>query len=320
MDEKLIAKLLQIKGIMETSHHEGEVANAAAMLEKLLTEHNLSIGELERRGSKTAPKVEEHGYDLGKAAFQWKLNLAQVLAGHYFCHGIVFSDKTVAFIGRPDNVEALKMLYGWVIEQIKVISREQRAVWMAERDEHVDPLRWQVNFGLGAVDKIRSMLAEIKRQQAADVETQALVLHHDAEISDYTEQKYGFRTDGKRTAEQQRAKDEQEARIQRWEEEEKKLKEWEERDPEGFYAAHPERHPDAIKAREEKAREEYAAWEKKEEKNAKRRTGRRGARIDYHKMDQADAARYAGRAAAGKINLQPFLGGQGDGRKAGEIR
>lgn len=325
VDEKLIAKILQIKGIMEQSKFEGEVANAAAQLQRLLEEHNLDIADLEGRGAKTAPGVVEHGYDLAKAAFQWKLDLGYYLAKHYFCNAIIWrhpgQPKTISFIGRPDNVEAMKMLYGWVIRQIVEIARTERPKWEAEHGEHIDPLRWQVNFGAGAVQTVAKKLNEIKAQQAADVKTNALVLHHEAEISDYTEEKYGWRNDGGETKAQRKAREEREAR-------ERAMEELKERDPEEFYRQHPWLHPDAVAKRQAELAAEIEALRKREERNAKRRqkSGGGGGRVrhvseeTYRKEEQAYSARSAGRKAGDKVNLQPFIERSGAGKSAGEVK
>src|SRR2546423_3993388 len=121
MDTKLLDRLRKILALTE-SPVEGEAQAAAMKLQELLTEHNLSIADLEKRGHQ-APPVGESAHDLGKAGFTWKLDLAETIADHYFCHAIVSRyRKTVSFVGRPDNVDSLQMLYTWVIDQIKRIS------------------------------------------------------------------------------------------------------------------------------------------------------------------------------------------------------
>lgn len=315
-EERIIDKLRKVLALTNNPN-EHEAQAAAETLQRLLTQHNLAIGDLEKRGQ-SAPPVGEHGYDLGKAAFKWKLILAQDIAEHFYCVGLVFADKSVKFVGRPENVESLKMLYGWLIEQIKQISAVERRNHLIRTNEHVDPLRWQVNFGLGVVSKLGGRLRELKARQTEhmsrneDGDVTALVVHHAAEVSDYLESQYGFRRDGKDTAQQRKWGAEREAR----EAEMVKLKV---DNPEAYYAARPWEKPDSMKTPEELAEE---ARERKRE-DAKERRRANSSRVgrwrprseeSVRKDAQGYEARLQGRASADKVNLQPFIKGGTDGR------
>ena len=273
-------------------------------LQELLTEHNLSIADLEKRGHQ-APPVGESAHDLGKAGFTWKLDLAETIADHYFCHAIVSRyRKTVSFVGRPDNVDSLQMLYTWVIDQIKRISAEERTKHKEETGEHIDPLRWQVNFGLGAVGRLGRRLAEMREREAKDSKCMALVVHHKSEISDWLEAKGESRIDGKETKDQRE-------RRERYEAQRKADEELKANDPEAYYEKYPWQRPETDKERE--AREEQEQKDRtRQERNARRRTGR--YRVHYEsakeieQRSQADTAHASGSRAAGRINLKPFVG------------
>lgn len=301
-NDSLMDKLSKILALTE-SPVEGEAQAAAAMLQKLLTKHNLSIADLERRGQ-TAPAVREQGHDLGKAAFAWKLDLAEAIAKHYYCHPLVNRRaKTVAFIGRPDNVESLQMLYQWLIDQIRRIASEERR----KQATHIDPLRWQLSFGTGAVERIGTRLRDLRAQEVTDVaDVTALVIHHDSEISDYTEERYGYRTDGKRTKRDQEWAEAYERRERA--KHDLRVKCEKEGDMSEYYAAYPSESPAAQAAREK----EMAEWVKRAERNEKRRKGRAPRYLsekEWDAMDQRAEARRAGRMAGDSVNLQPFLKG-----------
>lgn len=303
-DQAFIAKLQHILALT-TSPIEGEAQAAAAMLQKLLTSHNLSMADLEQRGSKV-PGVREDSYDLGKAAFQWKLNLAEAIADHYYCHAII-ANKQVTFIGRPDNIEALKMLYAWLIDQIRRIAKDARVAHIENTNEHIDPLRWQVNFGVGAVSRLRVRLQELSAQQ--DVSETALVVHHKSEISDYMEAQYGWRVDGRPT----RKWAEYVARAQA--REEQMAADRIVMNDEVFYTKYPGQRPltpEQVAAQ--------AAEEKRQARNASRRKGRTSrpyTEAEYRKMDQGWDARQAGHKAADSMNLQPFIAGPASGERVG---
>lgn len=299
---------------LTSSPVEGEAQAAAAMLAKLLTKHNLSIADLEHRG-KAAPGVREQGHDLGKAAFKWKLDLADGIAEFYYCVPLVDrTAKTVAFVGRPDNVESLTMLYVWLIDQIKQVAAIERRNHAASTGEHVDPLRWQVSFGAGSARRLIERLREAKERQQQDMtrneegDVTALAIHHAAEASDYLEGKYGFRRDGRKTKQQQEHDD-------AWRREVEAQKAMKARceatgNMEPYYKAYPWERPDtpeeaAAKVKATKARE----------RNARRRSRSTGmGRYRYRATDdvkdnQSCAARTAGRAAADRVNIQPFVSG-----------
>ena len=127
---------------LTTSPVEGEAQAATEMLQKLLKQYNLDVADLEARGQIARPGIMEEGHDLGKAAFKWKLNLAAGIAEHFYCFPMINPvSKSVAFIGRPDNVRALQMLYKWLMDQIKALSATERRAHIANTGEHIDPLR-----------------------------------------------------------------------------------------------------------------------------------------------------------------------------------
>lgn len=300
-NERLIDKLQKILALTK-SPQEGEAAAAAAMLQKFLTQHNLSIADLESKGQ-AAPGIREERYDLGKAAFQWKLNLAEVIADHYFCVPMVSSvSKRVSFIGRPENVEALQMLYGWLMEQIKRFSRE---AWRKD-GQHIDKLRWHVNYCLGSVDRIGERLEELRDAAHADADAMALVVHHSTEISDWMEETMGRRADGKMTkADLAR----QEAYAERRKEQEALLA----IDPEAAYQKWPHLRPITDEQRAKWAREDEVRRQKSERmrRRHEERRQRQGASWSeaetWRKEGEGYVAQAQGRREADKINLQPFI-------------
>jgi hypothetical protein len=296
---------------LTTSPMEGEAQAASEMLAKLLEQHNLDMADLETKGQ-AAPGIQEKSHDLGKAAFTWKLNLAEDIADHYFCVSLVDRKaKTVVFVGRPDNVESLKMLYQWLIDQIRRISADERRKHIAETKEHIDPLRWQVNFGIGAAFRLGQRLRE-RAEKDASVASTALVVHHTTEISDYFEEKYGYRKDGKTTkADQEWHRKWMERAAQR-DIEEKRMAELLKTDPEEYYKIRPWERPEEVAKRradeEKRARKEEA----RQRRNEARRKGTTHYRRDYtpeeyRRMEQGWTAKESGHKAGDRINLDPFI-------------
>lgn len=304
MSERILDKLRKILALTE-SPVEHEAAAAMATLQRLLTDHNLAMSDVETRTVTAKPQIREEGPDLGKAAFEWKLSLAEVMAEHYFCYALVNRHKKgVKFVGRPDNVESCQMLYLWVIDQIKRIASSERYVWMEENGEHMDPLRWQLNFGMGVVSRFGVRLQTIREAQASKVT--AMVLSHKSEISDYMEAEYGTRIDGRKTkAEEAWHKEYVERHAVK-----ERLKET---DIEAYYAAYPHERPMTAEEEAVRAAEQEEA-DKRYARNARRRRGSSRTRYmsdkEYTRMRQAEHANESGRKSADSINVEPFLKGR----------
>lgn len=320
--ERMLSKLRKLLSMQGGAATEAESAIAAAQLQRFLTEHNLSVADLEAKGA-AAPQVGEQAHDLGKAAFKWKLDLAEGIAEFYYCAPLVNrTTKTVKFAGRPENVESLTMLYQRVIDQIKAIATTERRAHFDKTQEHIDPLRWQLGFGEGAAERLIERLRELKARQAEDMSRDeygnvtALAMHHQSEVSDYLEEKFGYRTDGKKTK-WERENAERWAR-ERAEKDELRIRCEESGDMEPYYEAYSWERPDTP-AEKEAAAKQMEKYLKEEARKERRRKGssHMGPAIDYDKRAQMGSARDSGRSAAGKVNLQPFLSGAADRKKVG---
>jgi len=311
---------------LTSSPNEHEAAAAADHLQRLLTKYNLDIADLEKRGAKERPGVERAAHDLGKAAFKWKLNLAEGIAGHYYCHPMVnHLTKTVAFVGRPDNVQSLQMLYGWIIDQIRRLAKEERRVHFEATGEHIDPLRWQVNFGIGCVHRLVERLQEMKAREEEDAVFEAaengtstalavMSSERNREISDWLEEQGLRRIDGRETKRDREWRERYEAR-------DAMLRELKVTDIEAYYRECPwerPKTPEQLAAEEKRRKEE----ERREARNRRKREnyiptgGYREAKYDPAKADQGWTARESGKQAAARVNLRPFIAG---GSKKGEI-
>jgi len=313
VDERIVEKLRKVLALAD-SPIEGEAQAAAGHLARLLTKYNLNIADLEKRGGRAAPGVKDKGLDLGKAAFKWKLDLADGMAEFYYCHPIVNRyTKTVLFVGRPDNVESMVMLYAWVVEQIKKIAKEERRKHYDSTGEHIDPLRWQVSFGQGCVGRLIERLHEMRARQEEDEaetrageETTAMVLHHKSEISDWLESKGMRRTDGRETKREREYRERREA-------DDARLELLKVTDLEAYYLECPWDRPETEEQKAARAKREEE-WLKKEAARERRRRayiptgGYREKRTDWGKEEQAGTAATAGRKSGDRVNLRPFIG------------
>jgi hypothetical protein len=307
--ESITDKLRKVLALTN-SPVEGEALAAAAHLARLLSLHNLDIADLEQKGAVTAPGITEGDHDLGKAAFKWKLHLADVVAEHYYCVSLTdHATKRVRFAGRPDNVDSLKLLYRWIVDQIVRIAATARKEHATLTGERVDPLRWQVSFGEGAVDRLGSRLAE-RRRRESDQAGSALAIHHGAEISDYLEEQYGFRRDGQPTKREREWQAQFDERCRRQRERDAELAELLKTDPEAYYAIRPWERPLSAKEQARQDKKDRARREAQERKWERQEARRRNLTPEEERrQEQRYRARQAGFANGDKINLEPFIEG-----------
>lgn len=321
MNTTIIEKLRKVLALT-TSPSEGEAAAASKMLARLLAQHNLEIADLEAKGQTKQGVVEDKTIDLGKAAWAWKLQLANGLAAHFFCAVLTSNfDKNPRFVGRPDNVESLKMLYTWLIGQVQEISRTERRAHAERTGEHVDPLRWQLHFGVGVVGRLLERLEERRQQEATKAGT-ALVLARDTELSDFLEERYGYRTDGRKTKEEEEADRTRGERMAKWKAEDERLDQLKRDceaagDMEPYYAERPWERPLTEEQKKERDRanakyvKECERRDKREQAARDRAAEREWARSqrpeEKRKRRQQAEAHQTGEMAADKINLEPFI-------------
>lgn len=304
-NDSLVDKLQKILALTK-SPVEGEASAAVAMLTKLLAKHNLDMADLESSGKAEAPKVGREAFDGGKGkTVRYRLDLAEVLAKHFFCYPMLdYTSGSVVFIGRPENTDSLKMLYAWLLKQIWRISTEEHA----KVGSMIHGKRWHAGFGEGIVDRLGERLKAIRDAQTTDVTMNALVVHHDTEISDWMEENYGIRVDGRMTA-KDRARAEADAELLAT-------------DPEAYYRKYPWQLPltDEQKAEQDARREaSWAEFDKRSEAARKRAETRRqkygSTQTEWDKYERRQdlrRAQSAGYEAGDRVNLQPFLAGSSD--------
>ena len=296
MDEKLLSKLKKVYALAEQGV-DGEAINATNLLHRLLMQHGLTIADLEQKGQEK-PKISSAAYSSVPVTVQWKLDLAKVIAKHFFCHALIgwHKEGIVTFIGRPDHVENVQMLYKWLQDQILRFSITE---FQKNREEGMNQYFWMVRFGEGVVSRLGDRLIAERDRMNNDVGATTLVVSYNTENSDYLEEHYGFRTDGKLTVQQERWKkqDAEDAILKAT-------------DIEAYYAKYPYQRPttsveltpeqEIAAKREQKKREER--W-RREDEQRRMEDALRPKENWYH----SQLATAAGKVACEDLNLQPFI-------------
>ncbi len=192
-DSKLIETLTKVLALCD-SPNEGEAANAAGHLARLLEKHNLTVAELEAAGQEVAAIIEKR-IPLSKGAPSgWRTHLALDLAETYFCQVMLGSagpsrrTSALFFVGRPDNVATLNAVYEFLVKQLCRMSRESRREHIEIWNEVVNANQWQASFCAGAIYRIGERLEAERATRGSQV--QALVLQRDREAREYVDENY----------------------------------------------------------------------------------------------------------------------------------
>lgn len=329
IDPKLLAKMSKILALSKRGVG-GEAENATVMLQKMLTDHNLVIADLEKRGEVEAPKVGEASVNIERKGAdrkqyrkmpEWRLDLAEYTAGYFYCYALVNRySQAIAFVGRPDNVATMTAMYNWFAGQLEELSKTERIKHREETGEDVHPMRWQPTFCSAAIVRLQQRLQAQREEQAKETAgVTALVVSHKSEISDWLEANGMYRIDGQKTKAQREAQE-------RWEAIQREQEELLASNPEAAYERWPHLRP--LTEEEEAARriaklEDELRWERAQEAQRKRQeTMRRNGTLRNHRRDwtaddQRNVAHAAGRKAADRINLQPLV--KSGGAPAGKL-
>jgi hypothetical protein len=113
---------------------EAEAETAMGIAQKLMTEHNLSMAQVEAGGSSSAaPVARQRVQHRGKAMYKYQYHLAANVAEANFCFyfqsvshkrnkaGRYQKVKAHVFVGREANVVAAQLMYDYLRERIEAL-------------------------------------------------------------------------------------------------------------------------------------------------------------------------------------------------------
>jgi hypothetical protein len=133
--EKIIDRIKKLTAKANSAYELGNVEEAAAFTNKvsaLLTEYQVDMSKIV-----DATVQDVDGYretDLG-LNHRWKTGLLSILCNHNYCEAVFHKSlkKTdVTIIGKSDNVEVVKFLYGVLVPQFERMSAAAWKTYLAD--------------------------------------------------------------------------------------------------------------------------------------------------------------------------------------------
>lgn len=217
-----LKKLQKLYDGAKAINSEAEAQNAAAKIQNLLTQYNLSMSDVYNTEDEDTSKnavTEDHVGDewFRKIGGAWDQAMLLNICKYNFCYLIISLThetrvnrngrhvcerrKKYRIIGRPENIAVCKWLFDVMVRNFVRLSKERYVEYMADDKQalmrlftgesrmSLDRFQRSYLFGVakGLGDKLRE---EREREKQAQVQVNALVLRNDAAVQNYVAEKY----------------------------------------------------------------------------------------------------------------------------------
>jgi hypothetical protein len=191
--ESIIAKIQKLLALAGNNPSANEAAAAAAMAQKLMLEHKLSMSAVEMSASAGEPIVE---YDVladegGRSPRQWKVNLLGAICNNNFCRSVYWSARfhvgenkhlnrghmsrgKMVIFGKRSDIDTVLYLYQWLVNEVERLAKKAK---QQIKDEHgpnsykeeVSIRSWTDSFRKGCVTTISTKMYLQRKHQEESI-------------------------------------------------------------------------------------------------------------------------------------------------------
>lgn len=216
--DAIMSKIKKLKAQYEGAKKigsENEAAVAAALLNKLLLQYNLTMDEVDLSERPEDPINHEviSGFEYKSIGGEWENRLTNVLCKHNLCHSYVYgsSYKRLLIVGKRENMELVKWMLAMLKERYVAFSKTAYKEYKESPDYRYTRYskdRFQRSYLLGCAEGLDEKLtAEREREKKEDqtfaAQVNALVVQSDGALKAYVAEQFGktgHRTGGHTTA------------------------------------------------------------------------------------------------------------------------
>jgi hypothetical protein len=214
--DKIKTKLQKLMRLYEGAkkiNSEGEANAAAAAIQRLLTQYNLTMGDVSQE-EQERDVVKENIMSCYRFKFiggDWEFKLMFVICKWNFCKVFRYGkqkDKNMIFFGKEENMETVKWLYNMLCEKFIAFGKNRYKEYQETMDYLVKPIgldtylrRYLEGCAAGLDMKFKEESDREKVQnEDKDYGTKvtALVVRTGAEIDTYVAQKFGGYAKGRK--------------------------------------------------------------------------------------------------------------------------
>lgn len=156
--ERALDKIRKMKRMMEGAKTEGEAQQFAAMMQRMMLQHNIGMTDVEVDRMEADEPVEEHwfnpegpGVKSKRTRSYWMEDLAAIVARAHFCD-IAVNEKTnnIMLIGRRSNIEVAEFM---VVTLSRLVHKMALREWWKE---------WRKRGGEDSYEENRRVREELK--------------------------------------------------------------------------------------------------------------------------------------------------------------
>ena len=214
--QKVISQLRKLQKFYESAKEvgtEGEVNAAAAAIQRLLTEYNLTMEQIGDEPEKN-PIIDEKisGYDNRTHGGDWIHKLTSALCKYNFCRCYYFGrgNKTLLIVGEKQNIETVKWLRSMLMDRFIELGKKRYKAYTINYDMNVgcyngtEPQRrnpWLRRYLLGCAAGLEAKLKDERKlmeneqnnasnNDISSSSVTALVLKKDTAIVEYINKAY----------------------------------------------------------------------------------------------------------------------------------
>ena len=225
--ESIIQKIQKLTAEAESAKELGNLQEAtlfSAKVNELLTKHNLAMSDIEIEDQDEVIGEKGDGFGLSLKQGKWTIRLLSIIGEYNYCEVILHTSRkynsrgrmvkdannvSATIIGRPDNVEVTKYLYGVLKRQFEQICKKSWNGYIKDVKKQVSEMtgipvkqikkptdyvrgvssrpQFYKSFFLGAVKGVKDRLEEQyrKAEQEYGAKITDLMIVNDADIKSY---------------------------------------------------------------------------------------------------------------------------------------
>lgn len=213
--DKIKVKLQKLMRLYEGAkkiNSEGEANNAAAAIQRLLLQYNLSMSDISNTTEEKKDDILENVmscYRYKSIGGDWEFKLMYVVCKWNFCKVFRYgrtSEKRMIFFGKKENMETVKWLYEMLCEKFVAFGKQRYKEYQRTSDYMLKPIgldtylrRYLEGCAKGLDAKFKEESDEEKAKNAQDFGTKvtALVVRNNTAIDTYVKNKFGGYTKGR---------------------------------------------------------------------------------------------------------------------------
>ena len=201
----VLTKLRKLQILYEGAkkiNSEGEAAAAAFLINRLLTQYNLTMEQIGTE-PKDDPVLHEYasGFTYKSIGGEWEQRLTWVLCKYNYCRCFVYgsSYKKLLLVGKKENLEMVKWLRDMLSERYVQCSKEKYKEYLKGLCDWQKPMskdKYQRGYLMGCAAGLDIKLKEESEREKKEDEIlatkiTALVVKNDAALDTYVAEKFG---------------------------------------------------------------------------------------------------------------------------------